>query len=113
MISSVIVKQLTNVKFVKVEINTVTGKMVLRRAEYNLTPEEIQIELGMKHRVVFPCKIKDDVAVFYVPIEWDEECIENYTQALMDELYLNKNKLSGFKSIEEIEKSFVLEVVLL
>ena len=36
MISSVIVKQLTSVKFVKVEINTVTGKMVLKRAEYNL-----------------------------------------------------------------------------
>lgn len=113
MMSSIIVKQSTNIKFVKVEINTVTGKMVLRRAEYNLTPEEIQLEIGMKHRLELPCKIVDDVAVFYVPIEWDEECIENYTQALMDELYLTKNKLTGFKTMEEIEKSFVLEVILL
>lgn len=113
MISSVIVKQLTSVKFVKVEINTVTGKMVLKRAEYNLTPEEIQLETGMKHRVVLPCRIVSDVAIFYVPIEWDEECIENYTQALMDELYLNKHTLNGYKTIEEIENSFVLEVVLL
>ena len=113
MISSVIVKQLTSVKFVKVEINTVTGKMVLRRAEYNLTPEEIQLELGAKHRLELPCKIVDNVAVFYVPIEWDEECIENYTQALMDELYLYKNKLSGYKELCEIEKSFMLEVVML
>ena len=113
MISSVIIKQLTNIKFVKVEINTVTGKMVLRRAEYNLTPEEIHLEIGLKHRLELPCKIVDDVAVFYVPIEWDEECIENYTQALMDEIYLNKNKLNGFKTMEEIEKSFMLEVVML
>ena len=113
MISSVIVKQLTSVKFVKVEINTVTGKMVLRRAEYNLTPEEIQLELGTKHRLELPCKIVDNVAVFYVPIEWDEECIENYTQALMDELYLYKNKLSGYKELCEIEKSFMLEVIML
>jgi hypothetical protein len=53
------------------------------------------------------------VAVFYVPVEWDGECIENYTQALMDELYLHNNKLSGYKTIEEIENSFVLEVILL
>lgn len=113
MISSVIVKQLTSVKFVKVEINTVTGKMVLKRAEYNLTPEEIQLEIGLKHRLSLPCKIVDDVAVFYVPVEWDGECIENYTQALMDELYLHNKRLSGYKSIEEIENSFVLEVILL
>ena len=113
MISSVIVKQITSVKFVKVEINTVTGKMILKRAEYNLTPEEIQLEIGLKHRLLLPCKIVDSVAVFYVPNEWDEECIENYTQALMDEIYLHNNKMSGCKSIEEIENSFLLEVVLL
>ena len=113
MISSVIVKQLTSVKFVKVEINTVTGKMVLKRAEYNVTPEDIQLELGMKHRLILPCRIVDNVAIFYVPVEWDSECIENYTQALMDELYLHKNTLNVYKSIEEIENSFVLEVILL
>lgn len=113
MVSSVIVKQLTNIKFVKVEINIITGKLVMKRAEYNLTPEELRKEIGMKHRVILPCRIVDNIVVFYVPVEWDEECIENYTQALMDEIYLNKNALPGFKSFEEIEKSFVLEVILL
>lgn len=111
MVASIILKKLTKVQFVKIEINVKTGKMKMKVGKYNLNSDEITN--FNKHRVILPCRIDNDIASFYVPVEWDGDSIENYTQALMDELYLNKNKTDGYKTIEQIEQSFVLEIILL
>lgn len=113
MVSSIVIKSTTNISFIKIEIDVKTGKMVMRRAIYNVSSEELLEEIKDNHRVLLPCKIVHPVATFYVPCEWDEEAIENYTQALVDELYLMDNNLPGCKNIEQIEKSFNLELVLL
>lgn len=113
MMSSVILKKITNVSFVKVEINVKTCKLVLQEAFYNLTPEELMEELQGRHRVILPCKIIDDVASFYVPMTWDDDSIANYTQALLDELYLIDHEMQDCKTIEQIEQSFAMEIVLL
>jgi hypothetical protein len=44
---------------------------------------------------------------------WEDEAIENYTQALLDELYLYKHNLEGCKNLKQIEQSFGLEMLLL
>ena len=113
MISSVVLKKLNDVSFIKVEVNVKTCKLVLQEAYYQLSAEELQKELNGGHRVILPCKIIDDVATFYVPITWDDDSITNYIQALLDGLYLLDHELKDHKSLEQIECSFSLELVLL
>lgn len=113
MISSIIVKKLTKIQLTKIEINIDTGKMMIKKAKYNMTSDDLVNQMNERHRVVLPCRIKDNGASFYVPVEWDVEALENYTQALLDEMYLYKKKLPGYKTIEQIESSFILEIVLL
>ena len=113
MITSIVVRKNTNISFTKIEIDLETGKMMMKVAKYNLGSEELQEQIENNHRVCLPCRIKDNIASFYVPTIWDGECIENYTQALMDELYLLQNKLNGHKTIEQIENTFMLEMILL
>lgn len=112
MVASIVLKKSTKIGFLKIELNTRTGKLKMKAASYNMNSDEAKL-FANKRRVVLPCMIVDDIATFYIPIEWDGDAMENYTQALMDELYLNKKKLEGCKTIEEIEKSFVLEVIIL
>ena len=121
MISSVVVtKEMEAIHFTKIEIDIVSGKMKTHLASYEIS-DELREHVLNKHRVYLPCRITVDqdienmpyTATLYVPVFWEDEAIENYTQALMDELYLHKNTLNGYKSIEEIENSFVLEVILL
>ena len=78
-----------------------------------LSSEELILQAEKTHSVCLPCRITDEVASFYVPLTWDNECIENYTQALLDELYLLNNNIEGHKTVKQIEASFMLEMVLL
>lgn len=121
MISSVVVKKDINyISFIKIEIELSSGKMNTKIANYELTNELKEHALN-KHRVYLPCKINTDQdisyvpysATLYVPYFWETEMIENYAQALIDEIYLYTNGVEGSKTIKQIEQSFMLEVVLL
>lgn len=120
MISSVVVKTgTTELSFTKLEIDLMSGKITMRIAKYEFN-EELQEAVNNKHRMYLPCKITTDndfevpiVASLYVPIFWDGEAIENYTQALLDELYLFKHTIQGYKTLKQIEQSFMLEMILL
>lgn len=121
MISSVVVKKdISYISFIKIEIELATGKMNTKIANYELT-DELKEHVSNKHRVYLPCKINTDQdisyvpysATLYVPYFWETEMIENYAQALIDEIYLYNNGLVGNKSLKQIEQSFMLEVILL
>ena len=121
MISSVVVtKDMNMIHFTKIEIDIVTGKMKTHLANFEIT-EELREHVINKHRVYLPCKIITDQdieyvpynATLYVPVFWEDEAIENYTQALLDELYLFKHNLPGCKNLKQIEQSFGLEMLLL
>lgn len=119
MISSLVMKDKNlNIEFIKVEVDLSTGKMRMFISEYEINGPEKEHVLN-KHRVYLPCKINIDpsaplVATLCVPIFWDDEAIENYVQAMMDELFLYNKRISGCKhSITDIEKSFMLEMILL
>ena len=121
MISSVVVtKEMLTIHFTKIEIDLTTGKMKTHLATYEVN-EELREHVLKKHRVYLPCKIIVDQdieyvpykATLYVPVFWEDEAIENYTQALLDELYLYKHKLEGCKNLNQIEQSFGLEMLLL
>lgn len=113
MITSIVVRKNTEISFTKIEIDLRNGKMMMKVAKYNLDSDELQEQIEKTHRVCLPCRIKDSVASFYIPTIWDGECIENYTQALVDEMYLLNNNLNGHKTIEQIEAGFTLEMILL
>lgn len=121
MISSIVIKTgTTNLSFTKLEIDLMSGKIIMRVANYGLN-EELKELVENKHRLYLPCKITTDpdfdfaptIATLYVPMFWDGEAIENYTQALLDELYLFKHTIPGYKTIKQIEQSFMLEMILL
>jgi hypothetical protein len=121
MISSVVVKKDTEyLNFIRIEINMNTGKMLYHIANYEFTGD-LKEHAMEKHRIYLPCRITTDsefetepyVATIYIPEFWDNEAIENYTQALMDELYLFKHQLPGHKTLEQIESSFMLELLIL
>lgn len=120
MISSVVVKkEMEYISFIKIEMNLLTNDMNTKIANYELT-DELRNHVTEKHRVYLPCNIniaedtdRLESAILYVPYFWDTEMVENYTQALMDEIYLNRYKMQGCKTIKQIEQSFMLEVVLL
>ena len=121
MISSVVVtKEMISIHFTKIEIDIVTGKMKTHLATYEIN-EELREHVLKKHRVYLPCKIIVDQdieyvpykATLYVPVFWEDEAIENYIQALLDELYLYNNNLEGCKNLKQIEQSFGLEMLLL
>jgi hypothetical protein len=112
-ISSIVIKKDTSsISFTKLEIELETGKMIMLTAEYEFN-EDMKEHVEKKHRLFLPCSINETHAVFYVPDFWDGESIENYTQALLDELYLLRNNMEGCKTKEMIEKSFMLEIILL
>ena len=121
MIASVVVKNdITSIKFTKITIDLLTGKMKTHEASYNVN-DELREHILNKHRVYLPCKIEVDkdmtdvphIATLYVPIFWDIESISNYTQALMDELFLYKHNINGCKQLKHIEQNFMLEVIVL
>ena len=121
MISSVVVtKDMNVIYFTKIEIDIVTGKMKTHLANFEIT-EDLREHVLNKHRVYLPCKITVDQdityipygVVLYVPVFWEDESIENYTQAILDELYLYNNNLPGHKTLAQIEQSFGLELLLL
>ena len=121
MISSVIVKNdVTLIKFTKITIDLISGKMKTQEANYTVN-DELREHVLNKHRVYLPCKIEVDtdvsevpyVATLYVPVFWDSEAISNYTQALMDELFLYRHNIEGFKQLKHIEQNFMLEVIVL
>lgn len=121
MISSVVVtKETVAIHFTKIEIDIVTGKMKTHLANYEINGE-LRNHVLNKHRVYLPCRINVDQdieyipygATLYVPVFWEDEAIENYTQALLDELYLYNNNLPGRKNLQQIEQSFGLEMLLL
>lgn len=113
MISSIVVRSNTkDINFIKVIIGLNNGSMDMKIATYEMT-DELKDHINNKHRVCLPCKIDECMATMYVPFFWEDESIENYTQALLDEIYMNKHELNGHKSIEQIEESFKLEIILL
>ena len=121
MISSVVVKkEMQYISFIKIEMDLLTNNMNTKIANYELT-DELKDHVLNKHRVYLPCKITTDpdidympyMATLYVPYFWDTEMIENYAQALMDEIYLLKNGIKGYKQLKQIEQCFMLEVILL
>ena len=121
MISSIVLKKdRTNIDFTKIEVDLLSGKMAIYDASYELE-EELLVHIEAKHRIYLPCKIKVDsdldnaplIATVCVPIFWDGDAIENYTQALLDEIYLFKHQLPGHKTLQQIEQSFMLEMIVL
>ena len=121
MISSIVLrKDSTDVNFTRIEVDLLSGKMILHEANYELRGEALE-HVKNKHRIYLPCKIKTEpefnqvplIATICVPMFWDMDVIENYTQALLDELYLFKHNIPGCKTLKEIEDSFMLEVILL
>ena len=114
MVSSVIIRKDTkSIGFLKIEVNPVDGSMVMYNANYELN-EELMGHVNKKHRVKLPCNIhENNVITLYVPNFWDEQVIENYVQAVVDEYYMLNHQLEGCKTKEQIEASFVLEVILL
>lgn len=114
MVASVIIKKDTNsIGFYKIELNPYNGEMVIYNANYDLN-EELMGHVDKKHRVKLPCTIhENEVLTLYVPNFWDDRVIENYVQAVVDEYYMMKNNINGCKTKEQIEASFVLEVILL
>ena len=113
MITSMVIDSIKAISFIKIELDTANGKIIMQKAKYDITSEELYQTIENKHRVCLPCRIDDNIASFYVPMEWDVEAIENYTQALIDELYLLNNNMNGHKNIEQIKNSFMLEIILL
>ena len=121
MISSIVLKKdSTDINFTRVEVDLLSGKMVIHDANYEIKRDMLN-HIENKHRVYLPCKIKTDqdfnnvplVATMCVPIFWDGDAIENYTQALLDEIYLFKHQLPGHKTLQQIEQSFMLEMIVL
>lgn len=121
MISSVIVKkEMQYISFIRIEMDLISGNMNTKIANYELT-DKLKEHISDKHRVYLPCTICVDqdisyvpqFATMYVPYFWESEMIENYTQALVDEIYLFKNNINGCKNIKQIEQCFSLEVILL
>ena len=121
MISSVVLtKEMNTIHFTKIEIDIVSGKMTTHLANYEIS-DELREHVLNKHRVYLPCRITVDqdipslpyIATLFVPVFWEDEAIENYTQALLDELYLYNNNLPGRKTLKQIEQSFGLEMLLL
>jgi hypothetical protein len=121
MISSIVVRKETNaIQFTKIEIDLVTGKVSTKEANYEIN-DELREHVLKKHRVYLPCKIIMDQdianipygATLYVPSFWEDEAIENYTQALLDELHLFNYHIPGYKTIKQIEQTFGLEMLLL
>ena len=121
MISSIVVrKDILSIEFMKIEVDITTGKLTTKLATYEVT-DDLREHVMKKHRVYLPCKITLDQevsniphhAVMYVPTFWEDNSIENYTQALLDELHLYKYNIPGCKNIKQIEQSFSLELLLL
>ena len=121
MISSIVVRKDTlSINFMKIEVDIVSGKLSTKLANYEVN-DDLREHVMNKHRVYLPCKIVVDQditnvpysAVLYVPAFWEGETIENYTQALLDELHLYRYNIPGCKTIKQIEQSFSLEMLLL
>lgn len=113
MITSVVVKSnMLDVSFIKVVVGLKTGEMSMKIATYEIT-DDLKQHIEESHRVCLPCKISEDIANLYVPLFWEDDSIENYIQALMDEMYLVNHEIGGHKTIEQIEESFKLEIILL
>lgn len=121
MISSIVVRRDTvAIHFIKIDIDIVTGKLSTKMASYEIN-DELREHITNKHRVYLPCKIIIDQEVsnepysasFYVPVFWEDESIENYAQALLDEIHLFKYNIPGYKTVKQIEQSFGLEMLLL
>lgn len=121
MISSIVVRKETlSINFTKIEVDIVSGKISTKLAMYEVN-DDLREHVINKHRVYLPCKIElePDIAnipysaVLYVPVFWEVESIENYTQALLDELHLYRYNIPGCKTIKQIEQSFSLEMLLL
>ena len=121
MISSIVVrKDILSIEFMKIEVDIITGKLTTKLATYEIN-DDLREHVMKKHRVYLPCKITLDQeiiniphhAVMYVPTFWEDGSIENYTQALLDELHLYKYNIPGCKNIKQIEQSFSLELLLL
>ena len=101
------------------------GHMIILPKEHASNVYELKDEMlrhiENKHHVYLPCKIRTDqdfdhlplAATVCVPIFWDGEAIENYTQALLDEIFLFKQQLPGHKTLQQIEQSFMLEMIVL
>lgn len=121
MISSIVLKKdSTDIEFTKIDVDLLSGKMAIYSASYELKDEMLR-HIENKHHVYLPCKIRTDqdfdhlplAATVCVPIFWDGEAIENYTQALLDEIFLFKQQLPGHKTLQQIEQSFMLEMIVL
>ena len=121
MISSIVLKKdSTDIEFTKIDVDLLSGKMAIYSASYELKGEMFS-HIENKHRVYLPCKIKTDqdfnnaplVATMCVPIFWDGDAIENYTQALLDDIYLFKHQIPGLKTLQQIEQSIMLEMIVL
>lgn len=122
MISSVVLtKETSSIDFIKIELDVLTGKTTTHIANYKLDGD-VKEHVMNKHRIYLPCKIKTDEdfntipykVTLYVPDFWDVEAIGNYTQAILDELYLYNQNLPGCrKSLKEIEDVFMFELIVL
>lgn len=121
MISSMILKKdSSEIVFNKIELDVVSKQIKIQEVKYELKGEMLK-HVENKHRIFLPCKIKTDEdlelralsATLYVPITWNDESIENYIQALSDELFLYQHNITGCKYIKKIENDFMLEIIVL
>lgn len=117
MSSMVLKKDSTAVLFTKIEVDIISGKTTLYDIEYELKGD-VRNHVENKHRIFLPCNITTDdelelSATLYVPTSWNGETIETYIQALLDELYLLKHGITGYKTRSQIEQSFMLEIIVI
>ena len=121
MISSMILKkESSEIAFNKIELDVITKQITISEVRYELKGEMLN-HVENKHRIFLPCKIKTDrdmeyvplSATLYAPITWNNESIENYIQALSDELFLYQHNITGCKYIKQIENAFMLEIIVL
>src|SRR5699024_1610334 len=73
MITSMVIDSIKDISFIKIELDTANGKIIMQKAKYDITSEELYQTIENKHRVCLPCRIDDNIASFYVPMEWDVE----------------------------------------
>lgn len=99
------------IPFIRVEILMKEGKTKYYNSQLQLDEESLKI-VNETHRIYLPCKIiEDEMCILNVPEFWNCESIENYIQAFLDEIMLQKKGFENSKTEEELIRQFSLEIL--
>lgn len=94
-----------------VSVNSVDRKVNITDQKFKFSPDSKKI-IEDSGRIYMTPTISDDKILFYVPMIWNKDTINNYIYALMYELKLIKREDKNAKTRESLKKQFTLELVL-